>query len=323
MSLDKEVYKLCNVIKKNKFSKLLKETLLEIKHLELSDYCKNKGLQIYGYLFLYNKREDISLSISELPLATLKTLETFQVTIEELNKKIIEKIIRKHQNLRDVFNPYLGYDYKFENTYNIKPFLEYEDYSELLIKIEETPIFKFIMNNSYEGQYMEKLNDKILGIENMIVNNKDNSFFDEIYNESSLKSEGEKRIISSILALVIFRDMIKNINQLIFQEIKDGKFKKIDENNLINYTYSSNAINTHYEALISPQSEEIFIEKYDILLLEIPQKDGSKDEKKICSIRGYNMSYNKDEGTLIRLILKSIDKNLIAFNSSYVDEILK
>lgn len=282
--------------------------------------AQNAKIQFLGYILVderkdeVNKHLPISQAITSLAQEEKELFLKFHKFNEYINNKAIQAISKYYSELTYALDPYFVYQYKTPESIDIsKDFSStFEAVNKLIDEISKSYLIDTFSKFQYQiftqGSPGQGLLEATHTLEERLKeSNVHDSPSDFMELEHTMdKNSLQYSINKLLLSIIIFRGILSNINQLIYQNVRDEKFYILNEDNIIevrqNFHQTANGVS------IKAQPSESFSPKMPNDIIFIDYK--TENLNGLYHLHRYTFSMNQETGELEDFAMRKIDDNL-------------
>lgn len=250
MSIRDSAYQLCKSFRQSASADELANVIMGIQTFKpaISDsdrtilgfYARKKYIQVLGYLFIDQYREQIKSA--ENPLTLIPPLKDSErnllawahCKIVELNHRCIEPLLNAIPQCASAVSPYSRFIYKEPESSEDAELFDTNIASSVIAAFHSHPGINIALSTlePYKGKIDENhYRNHILKLEDFIAQDGAFTSSDEV--RSLKKADPQNPYNRHMLAIMCVRDSLYNLNQLIYQAIFTGKLFVLGEENII------------------------------------------------------------------------------------------
>jgi len=324
MSVIDATFNLCKEMKKLQIFDQARKLLKELRESNpggrdrsfFGQTAEQGHIQFLGYLLLDESKDKINQKLNALEIENLQPEEKLLILkchlfIHNLNNKCIELFKPNNKILDICLNPYFRYPYSLPKRNIDKEFHDvYLQVDKLLAEIKQIKDYHRIFNYPY----------KVFTKSPRTVFAEATATFEDRINESGVhasppdfyelernsdKNSHEYKLNQLFNSMVSFRGILRNIDQLIYQNIRYEKLYVLNEDCIIDVKNTSNHLTGRGQTILSQPSEGFSMSlPGQIVLVNYGNK------KKFCVVHKYSFSFNHETGMLEEFGLRELDSNL-------------
>jgi hypothetical protein len=320
MTILKETHKLCQIIQSLPIREENKQVFSALRasgrEVSLGGRAHIICRQILGYL-IANQELDQSTNNQTLN-SDIDLLSTEELNaLEEAHKILLttyEHICPLDDllvpNLRNSVNPYSDYNYNLVNptSANIGSEDMEKALNSLRTEFKNHPSVSIINNyvNDCSSGISLDINPEVIYYRKQIIQ----------YALFCLPRNLEMELFTLSLgrlrrALIVLRDSIFNVNQCLFQAIRDEKPTVLNKDNVFAYQgMNQNWLGKVTYLNVQPINQELYLHPGEIVLVDL---DLEEPKKGFYRIHQMNISDSSDFGLVINFCLLSVDENMICY----------
>lgn len=326
MTILKTAYEVCKYIKSLAMRQEIKELIYKMhtarsSHGDLGYIAKHKYIQFLGYLIVSQQKKEIEsgplpIRINTLSQNELAILEQAHRFILQINKNCCEHLKPVLPNAVYSIDPYVQYNYKFQNSNNKTIDSNVDSIRNLYATFTNHPSFKIIQKYVPQIKNIKHVPKEyfltiVLRIVEDIISSGPFTTPSELRNlEFTLKKNSQEYYISTIIkALIALRSSLSLLDQLLYQAFQFDKLSLLDQNNIFTIEKrSGNLLGESMSILIQPIGRELFSNPNDTILVKLKSDNHNIDC--LFRVEGINLTFNRDFGTTQKFGLRKVDDNL-------------
>jgi len=325
MPLLENTFELCKKISKSPFRDSIKSLLKSLNTVSGNDINTPKDRSQFGYLARQTNAQFLSYLLVDSNRSQIEQLMPVPIINAE-EKRILENAHQQILNLNlacleplkvfaneylDAANPYFGFLYPIQEKITENPFLSPADIQafskvfalsepmQRVLKFQPQVINSYPANNA--PTLMKVLREKIMqaGVD------KSPQDFHQIFLLQKRIDSNQDAVLKFIYSLLCAKATLDIVNRFIFQVFISDQLVTVNENNIIRIITESHTLTgTGFIIDCQPDEKLSFVNEGHLIL------KNDAGNKQYCLIEGMNISYSHKLGSVQRLFLRLVDKNL-------------
>lgn len=332
MSIKNELYSLCKELQKINLREEIRNLIIDLSRCTdktmwtekdrsaFGSLAEQQSAQFMGYLIVDKKRDEIEksglLKVPPINDYERELLKKAHFIINYLCKKCISKIISRIPNLTNTLNPYFQFSYP-NYSLNIHDLIDIQVFKNIEDQFNDSMPVKNIYNLPSDLSIKidsEKYLGLVIGFTNRINNcgvHDSPKDFNDLYLRYTPGSQ-EYNALKLLFSVLCVREILKIMNQLLYQAFLNNKLPLLDQDNIINISkQNSHSVGEGITLLNQPNGDEIFSNPGDLILLKVQLNTYKLDT--LCFIDEKTLSFSKDFGDTQEFYLRVVDDDLNPF----------
>lgn len=313
----KNTFAVMEDIKRNPKRQEINSVIADLNNSSITDgnlsyQARHFYRQFLGYLFLYQKRDQINadeiMKIEEISDEKLRNIEYGHNYISYINKQCLGSLslILPAANL--IIDPYWELSRDLELNTLEAP--ESESINKLVQSFQLRKSFKIIKNRinlipEYKNLKEQDAINAFYSIREKIkqlgLNGSSHDLFNSLITINN--KEPESILLSIIFSLIDIHSALMVIDQLLFQAFTSEKFICLDEGNIFSIPYNGSNFLSN---VIEVKTDQVVFQPGEVILIKIPENESS-DTKKFCFVENTKLNFSQDFGNESTVGMRCID----------------
>lgn len=321
---------MCKSFSKLPISADLRELILDLnmfgegKAVNRSDIgflARKQNAQFYGYLFIDEKRDTLIEFYKKLPVITPKEKDLLlkgHSILTVLNELCLKELRIKYPNLSAALNPYgnLRSAIRVQRV-DVSDCIDKREYLETASAFKDTIEHSYLMSHPCSAEIRNMNESESLRVVNTI-NSKiaDCDIHSAPTNILDFKTfvrhdSRQYHIFKFFLTALALREMLANMNQVLFKAVIGEPFMVLNNQNMVNLEkYTKNVMGESFTVLFRPN--DIPYDCMGNIVLMDCQMSGNYHLHKFCRVEGTSFSFSRTAGTML-FKMREVNQSLNPF----------